>query len=98
MEKICRISKLEWNEPVSFYPHIDVVEHVYNCNIYVLNLNDVPVLGSTVSLFTSDSLVYKTGNRNNKHYFLLYDEKISIITLLQTLKVFLACVVFAINV
>ena len=42
-KEICRNSKLEWNDKVSLFPHIDVVEHIYNCNIYVINLSNIPI-------------------------------------------------------
>ena len=60
---------------VPLHPHVEVVEHVYNCNIYVINLNNIPILGSSISLLNSDCLMYKSENRNREHYFLLYDEE-----------------------
>jgi hypothetical protein len=37
---------------------IPFVEKEYDCNIYVVNLNDIPILGSTIKLW--NCLMYKS--------------------------------------
>ena len=58
---------------VSFL-HIPLVEEKYNCNIYVLDKYNIPMLGSTISLLMGNCIMYKSQNRNKNQYFLLYDE------------------------
>ena len=56
-QETCRNYKLDWNEQIAFFTHIDAVEHIYNCNICVINLNNIPILGSSISLLASDCLM-----------------------------------------
>ena len=72
---ICKKCKMEWDKPVPFTPNIGIVEHIYQCNIYIIDLYNIPVIGSVVDLMGSNSLMYMTENRGNEHYFLLYDSK-----------------------
>ena len=72
---ICKKCKMEWDKPVPFTPNISIVEHIYQCNIYIIDLYNIPVIGSVVDLLSSNSLMYMTENRGNEHYFLLYDSK-----------------------
>ena len=58
---------------VSFL-HIPLVEEKYNCNIYVLDKYNIPMLGSTISLLMSNCIMYKSQNKNKNQCFLLYDE------------------------
>jgi Pyruvate/2-oxoacid:ferredoxin oxidoreductase delta subunit len=68
---ICKKCKLVWNQPISTFS-IPFVEDTYDCNIYILNLNQIPMLGSNINLW--NCLLYKTNNRHKKQYFLLYDD------------------------
>jgi hypothetical protein len=86
--KICQKCKMNWNEQVSFNA-IPFVEKVYDCNIYVLNLNDIPILGANINLM--NCLMYKSENRNNNHYFLLYDDTNRHYDCITDIKAFLAC-------
>lgn len=69
--EICKKCKLSYNEQVSFLS-IPIVEDKFDCNIYIIDLNNVPILGATIKLW--DCLLYKSKNRHKQHYFLLYDE------------------------
>jgi hypothetical protein len=70
--KICNKSYCEWDKPVSFL-QIPLVEEKFNCNIYVINVNNIPILGASISLLMN-CLMYKSLNRNREQYYLLYDE------------------------
>ncbi len=39
----------------------------------ILDVYNIPKLGSTISLMMGEALMYKSENRNSQHYFLLYD-------------------------
>jgi hypothetical protein len=71
---------------------IPFVEKEYDCNIYVVNLNDIPILGSTIKLW--NCLMYKSENRNNNHYFLLYDDNLKHYDVINNIRGFLACTNF----
>ena len=86
--KICQKCKLQFDEKVSFNA-IPFVEKTYNCNINILNLNDIPVLGASIDLM--NCLMYKSENRGNNHYFLLYDDIHGHYDCITDIKAFLAC-------
>ena len=71
-KEICNKSKCTWDNEVSFL-QIPLVEETYNCNIYVIDENNIPMLGTTISLLLN-CLMYKSDNKNTQHYFLLYNE------------------------
>jgi len=95
--EICKKCNCEWNKVVPIFPHINIVEHIYNCNIYVINLNNIPILGSSVSLLHSDCLMYKSDNKNKEHYFLLYDEDAQHYHCITDIKKFLGVREFCYN-
>jgi hypothetical protein len=72
-KEICHKSKCNWDSEVSFL-QIPLVEETYNCNIYIIDENNIPMLGCTISLLLN-CLMYKSENKHNQHYFLLYNEK-----------------------
>ena len=72
-KEICNKCKCDWGIAVSFL-YIPLVEEKYNCNIYVLDKYNIPMLGSTISLLMGNCIMYKSQNRNKNQYFLLYDE------------------------
>ena len=67
---LCRKCKLKWDEPVSFI-HIPLIEEALKINVYVINLNDVPQLGSAINLW--DCLMYKSPDQNTEKHWLLFD-------------------------
>ena len=95
--EICKKCNCEWDKVVPIFPHINIVEHIYNCNIYVINLNNIPILGSSVSLLHSDCLMYKSDNKNKEHYFLLYDEDAQHYHCITDIKKFLGVREFCYN-
>lgn len=70
-KEICRNCKLKGDNQVKLQPHIEIVEHVYNCIMYIMYLDNIPILGSSVSLMVSECLMYVREHRNNKHYVVL---------------------------
>ena len=49
-EQLCHKTKLQWDEPVSFV-FIPLVEEALNINIYVIDLDNLPVLGAAINLW-----------------------------------------------
>ena len=72
-KEICDKCNCDWNVPVSFL-QIPLVEQKYNCNIYILDVYNIPMLGSTISLLFGECLLYKSENRHSEKYYILYDE------------------------
>ena len=70
-KELCRKCKLKWDEPVSFI-HLPLIEEALNITIYIINLNDIPQLGTAINLW--DCLMYKSGNNQNEKHWLLFDE------------------------
>jgi hypothetical protein len=68
---ICNKSKCRWDKPVSLL-EIPLVEETYNCNIYLIDIHNLPMLGKTISLLLN-CLLYKSEDRNSHKYFLLFD-------------------------
>jgi hypothetical protein len=44
---LCNKCKLPWDTPVSFLD-LPLVEQTFNCNIFVIDLNNVPILGAKI--------------------------------------------------
>ena len=65
-------TRCDWDKPVSLLV-LPLVEEKLNCNIYILDVYNIPMLGSTISLMMGDALMYKSENRSSQRYFLLYD-------------------------
>ena len=72
-EELCRKCKLPWNEPVSF-EWVPLVEEALNINIYIMDMTNIPLLGSALNLWECDGLMYKTEERQTEKQWLLYDE------------------------
>ena len=70
---ICEKTHCDWDNKVSFL-HIPLVEEKFNCNIYIINVNEIPMLGSSISLMMN-CFMYKSLNRGNEQYYLLYDDE-----------------------
>jgi hypothetical protein len=68
---LCQQSKLKWDGPVSFI-HIPLVEEALNINIYILDMANIPMLGSSINLW--DTFMYKSIDRCTQKYWLLYDD------------------------
>ena len=69
-EQLCHKAKLTWDEPVSFV-YIPLVEEALNINIYVIDLDNLPVLGAAINLW--DCLTYKSMDRGTERHWLLMD-------------------------
>ena len=70
-KELCNKYKLPWDTEVSFLD-LPLVEETFTCNIYGLDLNNIPVLGSKIDVW--NILMYKSDNRNTEQYWLLFDE------------------------
>ena len=70
-QELCQQSKLRWGEPVSFI-HIPLVENALNINIYIIDMDNIPMLGCSINLW--DTLMYKSADRGTHKYWLLYDD------------------------
>ena len=57
---LCQKARLQWDEPVSF-EHIPLVEQALNINIYIIDLENIPVLGSAINIW--DALMYRNENK-----------------------------------
>ncbi len=68
---LCQKAKLQWDEPVSF-EHIPLVEEALNINIYIMDMENIPVLGSATNIW--DALMYRNENKNTEKHWLLYDD------------------------
>ena len=67
-KELCHKSKCEWGQPVSFL-QIPLVGEKLNCNIYILDVWNIPMLGTSVELMMADTLMYKSEKRHGQHYF-----------------------------
>ena len=67
---LCTKCKLPWDTPVSFLD-LPLVEQTFNCNIYVIDLNNVPILGAKIDIW--NTIMYKAPNKNKDHHWLLFD-------------------------
>ena len=84
---ICNKSKCRWDNKVSVL-EIPLVEETYNCNIYIIDAHNIPMLGTSVSLLLK-VCGYKSENRNANHYFLLFDEVLGHYDCITDIKKFL---------
>ena len=66
---ICNKSKCIWDKKVSLL-EIPLVEETYNCNIYLIDAHNIPMLGTSISLLLN-VCKYKSENRNTTHYFFI---------------------------
>jgi hypothetical protein len=48
-QELCNKCKLPWDNQVSFLD-LPLIEETFNCNVYVLYLNNIPVLGSKIDV------------------------------------------------
>jgi hypothetical protein len=65
-----------------------LVEETYNCNVYLIDIHDIPMLGTSISLLLN-VCKYKSENRNTKHCFLLFDEEVGHYDCITDIKKFL---------
>jgi hypothetical protein len=73
-KELCHKCCMAWDTEVSI-DEIPVVEAFLKCNIYVLDIDNLPILGATMSLYTSDSLLYKSKYvENYTQCWMLHDE------------------------
>ena len=62
---------MEWNTPVSMN-EIKHVEEMLKCNIFVFDIDNLPILNTTTNIY--NSLMYKSEyNENYKQCYLLFD-------------------------
>jgi hypothetical protein len=60
---------MPWDNQVSFHD-IQLIENTLNCNIYVIDLNKVPIIGAKIDIW--NTLMYKTPAKikTNTGYYL----------------------------
>ena len=68
---LCQKARLQWDEPVSF-EHIPLVEQALNINIYIIDMENIPVLGSAINIW--DVLMYRNEDKHTEKHWLLYDD------------------------
>eukprot|EP00973_Karenia_brevis_P073683 10240597-Karenia_brevis.AAC.1 len=69
--ELCAQCGLEWDNPVSF-DEIPVVEGKLQCNIIVLDMENIPVLNTTSNIY--NTLMYKNNDiKGSSQYWLLHD-------------------------
>ena len=61
-----RACKLQWDVPVSFID-LEHIENVFSCKFLVFNLNDIPILRSSINI--QRSLVFKSESKYEKNIF-----------------------------
>jgi hypothetical protein len=68
---LCNTCNMEWNTPVSIN-EIENIEDILKCNIYVFDIENLPILNSTSNIY--HSLMYKSQYVvGNKQCYLLFD-------------------------
>ena len=50
-------------------PTIGIVEQALDINIYVIDLSNIPILGSSINIW--DILLYKSDDRGKEKYFFI---------------------------
>ena len=70
-------------------PTIGIVEQALDINIYVINLSNIPILGSSINIW--DVLIYKSDDRGREKYFLLYDDIAEHFDAITNIKACMAC-------
>lgn len=69
--ELCANVGLEWNKPVSF-DEIPMVEKKINCNIMILDMENIPILKTTSNIY--NTLMYKNSHvKSCNQYWLLHD-------------------------
>ena len=58
-KELCESCDCEWGEPVSF-ENIWYFESVFNANFYVMDMQQIPLLGDTTNIY--NTLLYKSEN------------------------------------
>lgn len=61
---------MKWDEVVNFL-QIPLIEEALDCNIYIIDMDNIPILGSKIDVW--NMLMYKAENRGKEHYWLLFD-------------------------
>ena len=79
-------SRCDWDTKVSFL-QLPLVEEQCNCNIYIIDVNNIPMLGSSISLLMN-CLMYKSLNRGKEQYYLLYDDEKQHYDCISDIKIF----------
>ena len=92
---ICNKSKCIWDKKVSLL-EIPLVEETYNCNIYLIDAHNIPMLGTSISLLLN-VCKYKSENRSTTNYFLLFDETLGHYDCITDIKKFLGLREFCYN-
>ena len=67
---LCKKCNVQWNEPVS-HIHIPLVEEALNINIYVMSIENIPILGSAINIW--NALEYRSEDRHTQKHWLLLD-------------------------
>jgi len=70
-KELCHKCKLPWDHEVSFL-EIPLVEEALNCNICIMNMDNIPVLGSKIDVW--NTLMYRSESRGNEVFWLLFDK------------------------
>ena len=79
---------MKWNEPVEISEQLGLIEIMLGCNIYILDIDNLPMLNTTANIY--DSVMYKsTYNIDYKQCWLLLDN--SHYNSIVNIKSFLAC-------
>ena len=84
---LCNKCKFEWNKPVAIN-YLCLVEEVFNININVIELQNIPILGGNVNLF--NCLLYRSENRKTATHYLLFDNEKGHFHSITNIKAFLA--------
>ena len=76
-KELCHKSKCEWDQPVSFL-QIPLVEEKLNCNIHILDVYNIPMLGTSVELMMEECTTQKIATSNITFYFMMRLSSITI--------------------
>ena len=49
-KELCTLCHWDWGKPVSF-DAIPLFENVFNANIYIMSMTEIPLLGDTVNIY-----------------------------------------------
>ena len=92
--ELCRRCGMTWGVPVSL-DDLSHIEDVFDCNLYVFSMNNIPILKSSINIW--NSLVFKSVSKNKDKHFLLLDEAEKHYDCICNIKGFLACKKFCCN-
>ena len=71
--ELCANCNMEWNKPVSF-DDLPNVEKILQCNILVLDIENLPVVNATSCIY--NSLMYKNSHvKSSTQYWLPHDQE-----------------------